>query len=183
VEIRACKLSLRDTTYRQGQTFLLPVYISNLSAVDIFSGTFTLSYNANVLTATGASHTGTLLGPSGAPTIDINTGSITVAFAGASRLNGTGQQVLVYIQFLVTSVNTYGTALTFSNILFNENLPATNVNAGFTPISTSSLTVSPNTATLVAGDSLQFSVSGGAVNPVVWSVSPSLATISAAGML
>ena len=53
VEIRAFRLSVRDTSYLQGQTFNLPVYATNLSGLNISSGYFQLQYNADYLTPTG----------------------------------------------------------------------------------------------------------------------------------
>ncbi len=185
IEVRAFKLIVRDTSYLQGQTFLLPVSITDLSLVNVYSGTFTVSYNSNVLTALGTIQDGTLLSAFTSPVIHLASGSITIAFSGdTSHLHATGTQVLIFIRFKITDVNTYGTTLQFSNIMFNETVAANYRNGNFNVIPRAILTVSPNTATLVAGDSLQFNVSGGATPPVIWSVGdPTLATISNSGLL
>ncbi len=184
VEVRAYKLSIRDTSYFQGQTFLLPIYISDLSLVNIYSGTFTLTFNQSILQATGTSQTGTLLASYGAPVVKITSSTISVAFAGTTRLNGIGNSVLMYIQFQVSNSNPYSTSIQFSNFLMNETITGTNRDGNFTVIPHPTFTVSPSTGTIVYGDSLQFSVGSGAVQPVVWSVSDtSRASISSAGWL
>jgi hypothetical protein len=185
IEVRAFKLTIRDTSYLQGQTINIPIYISDLSLVDIRSGTFSVSYNANILTALGTIQTSTLLQTFPTPTTRIESGTITVAFAGdIARLNGVGTQQLIYLRFKITDVNTGGAALQFSSVMFSENLPGNIVNGYFNVLPRAILTISPNTATLVAGDSLQFSVFGEATPPVVWSVSDtSLGKISSTGKL
>ncbi len=185
VEVRAYKLSIRDTSYFQGKTFLLPIYISDLSLVDIYSGTFTLTFSQSILQATGiTSQTGTLLASYGAPIVKTTASTISVAFAGTTRLNGIGNSVLMYIQFQVSNSNPYSTSIQFSNFIMNESITGTNRDGNFTVIPHPTFTVSPSTGTLVYGDSLQFSVGSGAALPVVWSVSDnSLASISSGGWL
>ncbi|MBA4312996.1 MAG: hypothetical protein C0417_10240 [Chlorobiaceae bacterium] len=185
IEVRSFKLTIRDTTYLQGQTINIPIYISDLTLVDIKSGTFSVSYNANVLTALDMLTNGALLASFPAPVMHFASGKITVAFASDTmRLNSVGTSILAYIRFKITEVNTYATTLQLSDIMFNESITGNIRNGYFTPILRANLTVAPSTAILVAGDSLQFTVSGGATPPVVWSVSDTtLASISATGKL
>ncbi|HMD14307.1 MAG TPA: cohesin domain-containing protein, partial [Bacteroidota bacterium] len=127
VEVRAYKLSIRDTSYFQGQTFLLPIYISDLSLVDIYSGTFTLTFNQSILQATGITfQVGTLLASYGAPVVKTTSSTISIAFAGTTRLNGVGNSVLMYIQFQVSNINPYSTSIQFSNFIMNETITGTN---------------------------------------------------------
>jgi hypothetical protein len=185
VEVRSFKLTIRDTSYLQGQTISIPIYISDLSLVDIKSGIFSVTYNTNVLTALDVITNGSLLASFPSPVIHFNSGKITIAFAsGTTRLDGVGTSILAFVRFKITDVNTYGTSLQLSDILFNESITGNIRNGNFTPVLRANLTVTPNTATLIAGDSLQFAVSGGATPPVVWSVSDTtLATISSTGKL
>ncbi len=185
VEVRSFKLTIRDTSYLQGQTINIPIYISDLSLVDIKSGIFSVTYNTNILTALDLITNGTLLAPFPAPVLHFASGKITAAFASDTmRLNSVGTSILAYIRFKITEINTYGTSLQLSDILFNENITGNIKNGTFTPILRANLTVTPSSATMVAGDSLQFTVSGGATPPVVWSVSDTtLASISTTGKL
>ncbi|MGA2624160.1 MAG: cohesin domain-containing protein [Bacteroidota bacterium] len=184
IEIRAFKLALRDTSVLQGKTFLLPVYVTDLSHLDVFSGQFSISYSKNLLTALGTDETGTLLQSFGASTVNITPEKIMVSFAGHSRLNGVGVQVLLYVRFKVSDVNAWTSDLTIADLLFNENLSGSTLNSYFTAVSKSSLTVSPGTANVVAGDSVQFTVYGIAIAPLTWSITDSsIASISNTGVL
>ena len=185
IEVRSFKLTIRDTSYLQGQTINIPIYISDLSLVDIKSGIFSVTYNTNVLTALDVITSGSLLASFPSPVMHFDAGKITIAFAsGTSRLDGVGISILLFIRFKITEVNNYATTLQFSDVMFNEVITGNIKNGYFTPILRANLTVTPNTATLIAGDSLQFAVSGGATPPVAWSVSDTtLATISTTGKL
>ena len=184
IEVRAFKLSVRDTTCIQGQTFLLPVYISDLTKDTITAGNFTLTFDGNILTALGIDRTGTVLAPFGDPTVHIASGSVTISFATATRLVGVGTQPLIYIQLKVTDINSYGTLVAFSQVLFNESLTGVTQTGYFNPIVLGTLTVSSPSESLVKGDSLQFSASGSITEPLTWSISDtSLGSISSSGML
>jgi hypothetical protein len=185
IEVRSFKLTIRDTSYLQGQTINIPIYISDLSLVDIKSGIFSVTYNTNVLTALDIITNGSLLASFPSPVIHFSSGKITIAFAsGTSRLDGAGTSILMFIRFKITDVNNYATTLQLSDVLFNEVITGNIKNGYFTTILRANLTVTPSTATMVARDSLQFNVSGGATPPVVWSVTDStLATISSTGKL
>lgn len=183
-EVRPCKLILPDMSVLQGNTFLLPVYISDLSKIDVLSGQFTVTYNENELTALGIDETGGLLNGFGQTASKITTGKITVSFAGQSRLNGLNTRILLYIRFQASDVNTYQTTLNFSDILFNENVRGNGRAGLLSVIPKNSLNISPNTAALVSGDSLQFTAYGNPVAPLTWSISdPTIASISSAGVL
>lgn len=182
IEIRAMKLTLPATSALQGTMVEIPVNVTNLSGLGCVSGNFTVTFNQNILSATGFNTTGTLL--SGYPNITINNslaGTAQIAFAGTIPLSGSG--TLINLQFQVSSVNTGTSALNFTSALFNETMPAKTVNGSFSTINLPTITISPNIWTMVAGESKQFAASGG-TTPYTWKTSDNLlATVNATGLL
>jgi hypothetical protein len=182
IEIRAMKLTLPTTSAWQGSMVEIPITTTALTGLGIIGGNIKITFNQNILTPIGYNSTGTLL--SGYSNILLNTsvpGTVTLAFAGTTALSGSG--VLLYLQFNVSSVNTGSSALNFTEALFNETILAKTVNGSFSTINFSIITVTPNTATLVAGETQQFSASGG-VAPYSWNTSDNtVATISPSGLL
>ncbi len=183
VEVRAFRLILRDTVVPQGSTILMPVYVTDLSHLGVVAGGFSVSYNEQILTGMGSAVAGTLL-QSDSATVKNVPGKTTVSFAGHAPLAGVGTQVLMYLRFKASDVNSWQTTLSIGDLLFNENLLGTTTDGSVRPRSKASLTVSPSSADLVAGDSLQFLAYGDPVPPLVWSITDtSIATISAGGVL
>lgn len=182
IEIRAMKLTLPVTSALQGTTVDIPITTTSLTGLGIVGGNIKITYNQNILTLTGYNQAGTLL--SGYSNIVLNPstpGVVNLAFAGTTAVSGSG--VLLYLRFTVSTSTTGYSALNFTEALFNETMLAKTVNGSFTTINFSTITVSPNTATLVAGDAQQFTASGG-VLPYTWNTSDnSVATINSAGLL
>src|SRR5579862_2850187 len=182
IEVRAFILTMTDTSTLQGDTIDVPVYTSDLSQVHATSGQFTVTFNQSVLTALGVTTTGSILNGFGTVTAHPGTGQISVSFAGSSALSTVGKKLLLHVRFV--AVNTGGVYLTFSNILFNENIPGNGGTNYLSVGSNNSLYVSPSTAMLVAGQTQQFSVNGSPTGPVTWSISNNaIATISGSGLL
>ena len=182
IEVRPFKLSFRDSSFYQGQTVMIPVYSSNLNGLNVLSGQFTLSFNGNILTPISIITTGTLTQSFANPTFSYpSSGQMNISFAGSSSISGSG--ILFYINFQITSVNSGGTSLTLSNILFNQNLPGNYSPGNFNVINLATLYISPSTSSLITGDTLRFSASGGTA-PYRWFVSDStLASIDSTGLL
>ncbi len=182
VEIRAFKLSTRDTTFYQGQMVDIPVYTTDLTGLNISSGQFSLSFNQNILNPVQVIKTGTLLQSFSDPVFkDQSGGKMDVSFAGSGSLTGAG--VLLIIQFQITKFNTGSTALSFSNITFNENILGNSKNSQFSVIRLASLNIAPSAGTLIAGDTLRFKASNG-TPPYNWTVSDTnLAKIDNTGLL
>ena len=182
VEVRALKLTIPDTSAWQGSMVEIPVYISDVTGLNIISGNFCITFNQNILTAINYNKTGSLLeGYSNILFNNSHPGELLVAFAGTTPLSGSG--VLLYLQFNVSSVYTGGTYLSFTNALFNEIYPAKTVNGYFTTINFPTINVSPYTYSIVAGETVQFNASGG-IPPYTWNSSDNLvATIDASGLL
>jgi hypothetical protein len=182
VEVRAFKLSFRDTSCFQGQILDVPLNCTNLTGLGITSGQFGIAFDQSRWTVQGLIQAGGLLSTYAAPTYSVNGGTLSVSFAGTSPLAGSG--VLLYVRMQASTQNYGGTNVSIPNAVFNENLIANVGSAYLTVQQLSPVTVSPNYATtLVVGDSLQFQGSGG-VPPYAWTVSGSGRTsISSSGWL
>lgn len=182
IEIRAMKLSIPSVSEWQGGTIEIPVNTTSLTGLGILAGNIDLTFNGNILTPTGINTSGTLL--SGYSNVIMNanvTGKVDIAFAGTTPLTGSG--VLMYLQFDISALNTGNTSINFGVAEFNESLLAKTENGYFTMLNFGTIYISPNTFNLVAGETKQFSASGG-VPPYTWSTSNnSVASIDAAGLL
>lgn len=111
-----------------GASVAIPIMVSDVSGLDIFSYNLTLTFDQNVLDATGVTVAGALTEGWGTPTISDNDGQIVLAGAGASALTGTG--ALVYINFDVLGGMGTSTDLAFTEMTFNEGTPAANATGG-----------------------------------------------------
>lgn len=182
IEIRAMKLDMPSVSEWQGSTIEIPINTTSLNGLNILAGDISITFNGTILTPTGINTTGTLL--SGYSNIVLNntvSGSLNIGFAGTTPLTGSG--ILLYIQFDISSINTGNTWLTFTDALFNEALPAKTENGYFTMIHYNTIYISPNTWSIVVGQTKQFTASGG-LPPFNWSTSdPTVATIDGAGIL
>lgn len=164
---------------------------SNTTGLAIRSLQFDVGYNANVVTATDVIEAGTLVGTAGWGEATFNvtatgsTGRIRVSHAGTTALSGAGALIKLQFQINPAQLNSTTATLTLSNLIFNEGTPNdTTSNGTITVNATPIITVSPNTGEVARTQTLQFGVTGTVTNPVTWSTTnPSIATISAAGLL
>ena len=182
IEIRPFRLSVRDTSYMQGQIFNLPIYASNLTGLNVTSGYFQIQFNQNILTPVGVDQAGTLLAsyPASAFNNSAN-GLLSISFAGVTPLGGSG--VLVYLQFKVSKTNSGASAVYPANIIFNEIIQGDSASGNFQTINLANLNVSPSSGNLIAGDTLQFAAAGG-TSPYSWTTSDStVASINTGGLL
>ncbi len=182
IEIRAFELSVHDTTAWQGSNISIPVYVTDLTGLDVISGFFRITFNQNILVPVTYETAGTLLETSSNVVYNNSSqGEISIAFAGTTSLSGSG--VLLYLNFDVSASYSGSTWLNFYDVSFNEGLLGNSDNGYFSTINFSNITVSPSYATLIAGETLQFSASGG-IAPHIWSTSNSIvATIDESGLL
>ena len=182
LQAKSLTVSVHDTSYTQTLFFNLPVYISNVTGLGIVSSQFSLTFNSSHLQAFDVIKTNTKSASWSNPTFNVTSGRVDVALAGSDTLAGTG--VLVYVRFKVLPTASGSSAITLSNVLFNENLNANTLNATFTAIVAPTVVVSPSTAILTKGDTLRFKVTSGGHTPFTWSSStPSVASISNSGLL
>jgi len=165
----------------QGSVVDIPVHTTNLTNLNITSGSFIFNYNTTILEFVEIITDTTLLDGATIEALDNENGTINIAFASGNIINGEG--ALMYIRFNISGLNTGYSSLSYSNILFNENLAGLSTSGQFQTINFADIYISPNYATLLAGDSIQITASNG-VEPYSYSVSnPSIASISASGML
>ena len=114
-------ITIDSVTVRPDSTFQLALQVSDLTGGGISSFDIDLSYDASLITATGATLDGTLSGPDGAGmtlVANLDTpGTISLAAAGANAITGSGALVILTLQ----SLSTEGTAsISFSSVTFNE---------------------------------------------------------------
>jgi uncharacterized protein YjdB len=182
VEVRAVKLSFRDTSGWQGNTVTIPLYTTDLSTLSIVSGTVTLSYNHSILQARAFSKAGSLM--EGYENIELSVhsaGSCTFSFAGTTPLTGEG--VLLYLEFAIDSLSTGSTNLAIENAGFNEDILAISETGRFDILPLPDLEINPQTAGLLVGETQQFSVSNG-TGPYTWeSTRPSVASVDGNGLV
>jgi hypothetical protein len=181
VEIRGFKLSFRDTSLFEAHTLLLPIYTTNIAGLDVKSGSVTVSFNSNYLTATGIVKAGTLLNPVSDIQFNSVLGSneLSFSFANATSISGSG--ILCYIQFEALSGGY--SSINITDALFNESLlvnkQAANVQVKTLPV----LNITPSISSLLVGKTQKFTASNGTA-PYTWSVNdPTLASIGIDGTL
>ena len=170
-----------------GQAVTVGLTTTDLTGLNVTAYQFTVTYDPNVVTATGVLAGGTLTSAAGwaTPTSHVTSGRVDVSAAGAAALAGSG--TLVNIRFTINSALLNGayTGLTLSNFVMNEGTPSVTTVSGNISVSvTPQIAVSPNTGEIVRGSTIQFGVSGSVTNPVTWSTTNAgVATISGAGLL
>ncbi len=123
-------VSVPDEKMSEGKNFRLPVKVSNLTGLSVFSFDFTLVYDASVLTAQSAQTSGSLSASWGPATTHISAGQIQVGMGGTTALSGSGN--LIYINFHVKAGAAVGktSPLTFIKFQFNEGSPPAHFNNG-----------------------------------------------------
>ena len=175
IEIRGVELSIPDTAAYPGNEILIPVYATDMTPYSYISGEISFSFNSNVLSAIDLELEETLLeGFSNVVFNNSEQGKVNVVFAGTEPITGSG--VLFFTRFQVVN-QTYGsTSLSFDNAEFNEGDLAKTLNGSFS-ITYVNINIYPNSASLIAGESMLFTVSGG-TPPYSWeTTNPQVAEI------
>jgi hypothetical protein len=183
IDIRGMGLTAGGGPVLQGLTIDVPITVTTLTGLGIRAGQVTIGYNANLLTAQSVlTPAGTLLHNYGPTGFGAGNGTCTVDFVGSGDLSGAG--VLCYIRFFATALTSGGTTLSVTQALFNETLPARTTNGSVTVTTLPTITVNPDSWTMLAGETRQFTLTGGPTLPVTWStLDPTVATISSTGLL
>lgn len=183
VLVRGMGLTAGAGSMPQNQSVAVPVTVTSLSGLGIRSGQFRLSWSGTFVAATGVTTpTGTLLDGWGSVVFGASTNSCTVDFAGTTDLGGSG--VLCYVLFAGLPDATGSSALSLSNAIFNETLPAKTTNGTIQVTALPAIFVNPDQVTLLVGANQQMTLSGSPTAPIAWSVlDPSVATISGSGLL
>jgi hypothetical protein len=182
VEVRAFKLSFRDTSRYQGQSMIIPLNCTDLSGLNITAGQLTITFNSSLWTPDTVIVFGTLLSSYSTPTYFVSNGTMSISFAGTTALSGSG--TLLSIRMKASSITYGGSQIAVQSSLFNQTFPGNAIAGNLNVIQLPIVTVTPSSAqTLFVGDSLQFAASGG-TPPYGWSVSDSSrASISSSGLL
>lgn len=182
IEVTALSLSIpTDLNAWQGWSIEVPINALDFNMLDVFSAQIKLTYRSDVLSFDGVTTEGTLLSNAVVSAVDVAPGNLNIVFASANKLQGEG--VLVKLHFKVLTTAVAATNITFSETVFNENIRSLNTNGHFYPSVLPSLTLIPNSGTLVAGDSMLFEVQNG-YPPYSWKVSDArIASVGLNGML
>ena len=118
-------VSVPDTSASPGDTINIPINISNVVSSDsIYSADFTLTYNPQLLSATGVIIDNTTLPwwVNWSAEWDTTSGEIHVILSGSDVLEGEG--ILAYINFIVGEPQTTSSCpLHFNNFIFNDGTP------------------------------------------------------------
>jgi len=165
IETRGVELSMPDTVAYPGNEILIPVYSTDMTPYSYISGEISFSFNSDILSAIDLELEGTLLeGFSNVIFNNSEPGEINVVFAGTEPVTGSG--VLFFTRFQVANLTGGSTSLSFENAEFNEGDLAKTVNGSFS-ITYVNINISPNSGSLIAGESMLFTVSGG-TPPYSW---------------
>ena len=124
-------VSLPDTSGKNGELINIPVFVEDVSGLEIDGVTMTISYDSKVLDAIRIVLDGSLAENKGMVTFRDYSGSAYIAFDGVEDLEGAG--VLFFIQFSVVGADESSTPLSFDYVTFNGGIPeAELVNGSFT---------------------------------------------------
>ncbi len=125
---QAVDVTIPDASADAGSSIDIPVNVSDVAGLDVFSYTINLTFDQNVLDGTGVSVTGGVAEPWGPPTVaDQDNGELIIAGAGVAALTGEGN--LLTVSFDVVG-NPGDQTLVDATVTFNEGNPAANVTAG-----------------------------------------------------
>ena len=119
-------VSMPELQVEVQQSGVIPINVGSLTGQSVTSFQFTVTYDPDILTITGASSSGTLTDGTG-PTVNTATsGEVTVAWATATAIDGSG--VLVNLEADYVQAGT--SSLTFQSFVFNEGTPASTTTDG-----------------------------------------------------
>ncbi len=168
-----------------GDTVLVAINTTTIvTDSSIFAYQFELNYSGNYLKPVGVENVGTITESWGAPQWNISSANrVKLTAAGGSPLSGSGNIVFVRFRLLVAGNVSVSFADTDFNML-NEGDPLLVLTSGRVNISSRpSIRISPDQGTVAVGETLQFYSSNG-TTPYVYSVTdPTVASVSATGML
>lgn len=186
VDIRDVGITIPDTLNQySGGIIDVPIYISDVSNLNITSGQISLNYNHNFISALGIIQTSTLLASNSFIASNLSIpGTVNVSFAGSSVLSGNG--VLLYIRFKVNPNLNYpnNTPLTIQQAVFEQSIYPKTTNGQIYIYNLPKLEITPSNLPLFVGDTIQLSIIGNHTPPIVWNINDtSLVSISQNGLM
>lgn len=176
VDVRAIKMSVLRTNAWPQDTVYIPVRIEIAPGTRVRSGYFEITYDGNIAGIKQSAQVGDFN-----VTISNNTSSnlMRVSFASAPGITGNG--ILCYLGF--KAINSGNHYFTFQNMLFDETLRAFANSEYIQVYYLPTLTISPNTGTMMWGATQKITVTNG-TPPMTYKVSDAtLATIDVQGNL
>ncbi len=127
-------VTLPDLQVSAGASELIPITVGDLSGSEVKSFELSISYDPTIVEITGVSNAGTLTS-SVAPIVNTTTsGKVTIAWADAFALQGSGTLVYLEASFLQEGTST----LAFDTFRFNEGAPAAATTNGVVTVGTGS---------------------------------------------
>ncbi len=175
-DVRAIKMSVIRSSAWPQETFNLPIKIEIAPGTTVYSGYFELTHNTNVQGIKESVQTGDF-------EISIQRNAVTnltrVSFSSVNGITGTG--ILCNLGF--KAINSGNHYFDFQNMKFDEKLLAFDYREYVQVYTLPTLTITPNSGTLMWGATQKITVANG-TPPISYSVSnPSLASIDELGNL
>jgi len=182
LEIRPARISVQGSMEQwPGDTIDVPVWISDLSGLDILSGQIRMGFNKDVLEPIGVIQSGTLL--DGAM-LEMNVGENQLSFVFAGTAPIPGKDTLLIVRFRVKPNPSGYSNVEFLNVRLNENVQVACSNGSFSVRQPSWRYIYPSEISLIVGESAQFKVEGQGIPPFSWKSSdPTMASVSSVGVL
>ena len=176
VDVRAIKMSFMRSTAWPQDTFYLPVKIEIAPGTKVHSGYFEITYNGNIEGIKESAIVGDY-----DFSVQNNTGTNVMRVSFASIPGITGSGILCYLGF--KAVNSGNHYFNFQNLQFDETLRAFTTSEYVEVYYLPSLTISPNTGTMMWGTTQKITVTNG-TPPMTYTVSDtSRASIDVQGNL
>jgi len=176
VDVRAIKMSISRVTAWPQDTFYLPVKIEIAAGTRVRSGYFEITYNENLQGIKQSAKVGDF-----DISVQNNTAAnvMRVSFASVSGITGSG--ILCYLGF--KAINSGNHYFNFKNRTFDEKPRAFASSEYVEVYYLPTLTISPNTGTMMWGTTQKITVTNG-TPPITYKVSdPALASIDVQGNL
>ncbi|MCF8395365.1 MAG: hypothetical protein K9H06_15820, partial [Melioribacteraceae bacterium] len=157
VKAQTLQVALPDTSADPGASLQIPIYVDDLTGLNVISYQMTVQYDNQVVEATGITTDGTI-SDEGGWTVLPNTNfdaQIKVGGFGISGLSGGG--ILLYLNFDV--VGEVGTSdLTFTEMVFNSGDPASEPVNGSISINVDTVAVMIADQTEFTGNNVNFPI-------------------------
>lgn len=166
-----------------GETFEVKMSVdSDLSPHNVLAYSFAFTYNANMLQIKDLQYDAKLEGFSNINNT-LQAGKVILTGASTSKIEGSGTLITLTLEALTAG----SAALNFivNECVLNEGVPTASFQNGSISIASKPvITITPNTAFLAIGQTLQCNLSGSGTAPFSWGVThPEVATVSESGMV